>query len=289
MLRLAQVVPLRVGRAAGSGLARLAWHLRPAERRLATANLARALPELGVDERQGILRDAKVYLGRNLFHTLAAPRLVRNSQAVIEDVSVGADNQSIGAWLSELAAPGRGVLIVTGHLGCWELAGAWVARILAERGLGRLGVVTGTIHNPAVNRLLQRHRRALGLQVLPRESGAAPLVRFLKQGGVVAVLPDQQTRSRNLDVPFFGLPAPTPVGVAALALKYGISVLPVAGVWDEERRAQIMRCQPPLRPKEFAPNDQRGFLTQVNLALEIFIRRNPEQWVWFHRRWKPEP
>jgi len=79
------------------------------------------------------------------------------------------------------------------------------------------------------------------------------------------------------------------VGLAALALKYRIAVLPVVGVWHEERRVHIMRCQPPIRPQDFAADDQLGFLTKCNQALEEFIRRNPEQWVWFHRRWKDEP
>ncbi len=84
---------------------------------------------------------------------MAAPRLVQCPQAVIEDVPAGADNQSIGAWLSELAAAGRGVIVLSGHIGCWELAGGWVARTLAERGLGRLGVGTDSpgLHNPAYN------------------------------------------------------------------------------------------------------------------------------------------
>jgi KDO2-lipid IV(A) lauroyltransferase len=143
------------------------------------------------------------------------------------------------------------------------------------------------VHNPAVDRLLQRRRRALGLQVMPRDRGAAPLVRFLKTGGVVAILLDQHTRARNLEVPFFGHPAPTPAAMATLALKFGIPVLPVAGVWDEARQVLVMRHLPPLRPGAEPGLDEVSFLTQCNAALEELIRRNPEQWVWFHRRWNP--
>ncbi len=288
LLRLAEVLPLAWGRHLCTALARLAFRLRRKERVLAAENLARALPEETPAARREILTRAVDHLGPNLVHTLAAARMLRTPGAVIEEFSSPADNKSIGDWLVELADAGRGVFVLTGHIGCWELAGGRLAQIMRERNLGTLGVITGTIHNPAVDRLIQRQRRNLGVHVLPREAGARPLVRFLKDGGVVAVLQDQNIRARNLDVPFFGLPTPTPVGMAALALRYGIPVLPVVGVWDESRRVQVMHHLPPIRPEKFASDDQFGFLKCCNSALETFIRRNPEQWVWFHRRWNPE-
>ncbi len=288
LLLLAWVLPLAWGRGLCTGLARLALRLRPRERLVALGNLARAFPEMAVSEREALLREAVDHLGRNLFHTLATPRLLQRAQTVIEEIPVGADNKSIDDWLKELAAEGRGVFVLTGHIGCWELAGAWIARNLAARQEGPFGVVTGTIHNPAVDRLIQERRQSLGLKVLPREDGVRPLIRFLKAGGVVAVLQDQRTRVRNLEVPFFGVPTPTPAAMAVLALKYDIPVLPVVGVWDEARRVQVMHHLPPIRPADFAADDQVGFLTSCNAALEKFIRRNPEQWVWFHQRWNPE-
>ncbi len=286
---MAAVLPLAWGRGACVGLARLALRLRPGDRAVALANLARALPELNPRGRQELMQEAATHLGRNLFQTMAAPRLLARPDTIVEEIGGGADTFTIGEHLADLAADGRGVFVLTGHIGCWELAGGWVARELAARKLGALGVVTGTIHNPAVDRLIQARRRRLGLQVLPREAGAAPLLRFLRQGGVVAILQDQRTQVRNLAVPFFGTPAPTPAGLATMSLKYGIPVLPVVGVWDEARRVQVMHHLPPLRPHEFGPEDALSFLTRCNAALETFIRRNPEQWVWFHRRWNPDP
>ncbi len=285
MLQFATIVPLSWGRGTCAALGRLALRVRGPERRLALANIARALPQLRRRERETLLRNAAAHLGLNLFQTLAAPRLLRNRHTVIEDFPAGADSNTIGDRLVELAAAGRGVFVLTGHIGCWELTGGWLAQTMRARGLGPLGVVTGTIHNPAVDRLLQSRRRLLGMHVLPRGAGAVPLVRFLRRGGVVGVLQDQRTQVRNLAVPFFGEPAPTPLGLAALALKYDIPVLPVVGIWDESRQVQVMSHLPPIWPAEFAPHDQLGLLTRCNAALETFIRRNPEQWVWFHRRW----
>jgi KDO2-lipid IV(A) lauroyltransferase len=287
ILHLARVLPLAWGRGLCVGLARLALRVRPVERAQARANLQLALPEFSDAARESLLLATADHLGANLFHTLAAGRLLERPGFVVEEEDGPDGGLTISERLSELAAPGRGVLILTGHIGCWELAGGWVSRLLVGQGRPPLAVVTGSIHNPAVDRLLQSRRRALGLHALPRERGAGAVVRYLRAGGVVAVLQDQQTRVRNLMVPFMGAAAPTPVALAALALRYRIPVLPVVGIWDAAGGLLIMKHLPPIRPEAYAEDDQLGFLRTCNEALEVFVKRNPEQWVWFHRRWWP--
>ena len=171
LLRLSEVLPLVWGRYLCTVLARVAFRLRRDERVLATENLARALPEETPAVRREILARAVDHLGPNLVHTLAAARMLRTPGAVIEEFLSPADNKSIGDWLVELAGAGRGVFVLTGHIGCWELAGGRLAQILRERNLGMLGVITGTIHNPAVDRLIQRQRRNLGVHVIGSAMG----------------------------------------------------------------------------------------------------------------------
>lgn len=286
LIRGAEVIPVPVGRRLGAGLARVALLLRPGEKRIAAANLARAFPELDGPGRERLLKDAGTAMGYNLFDTLAVGRLLDQEGFVAEDPETGMP--PVGDVLAELASRGRGVFILTGHLGCWELLGAWLARELHHRGLGGLGVVTGTVHNPPVDRMLQSRRRNLGMTVLPREAGVAPLLRYLRAGGIVAILQDQFTRTRNLDVPFFGEPAPTPVGLARLALRYGIPVLPVAIARDQRTKRQRVVYQAPLEFKQglSGDDDVMGFLARCNSRLENFIRRNPAEWVWFHKRWE---
>lgn len=264
-------------------IAWLAFAVRRGDRRLAVANLAKVFPDSTAHQRRGLLTSSVRFLGVNFFHSLAAPRLLRFTEA--EEGSTDADNQTVAGVIGDLTATGRGVLILSGHIGCWDLTGAWLSRELIHRGLGPLGVVTGTVHNPAVDRLLQDHRRALGVKVFPRELGAGPVVRFLQSGGVLATLQDQRTRVRNLDVPFFGYDAPTPVALAMLALKYKLPVLPVAGVWDPQRRQHRIRHLAPIWPDDYDEGDLHGYLACCNRALEKLILGNPEQWVWFHRRW----
>jgi KDO2-lipid IV(A) lauroyltransferase len=147
-------------------------------------------------------------------------------------------------------------------------------------------VVTGRVHNPAVDRLLQDRRRELGLVPLPRDGGARPLLRHLGAGGVAAVLLDQNVAARTEVVPFFGRPAPTPAGLAVLALRRGIPVLPVALARDGRGGHLVRHLAPLVVPAGPAGDEEvRAFLTRCNARLERLIRRNPAEWVWFHDRW----
>lgn len=279
-------LPLAAGRSLCAALAGLSLRLRRRERRLAEANLRLAFPALDRAGRQDLLGRCARVQGANLFDALAADRLL--GQGLV------AEGSGDGSWLAAvgpLAAKGRGVLVLTGHLGCWELLGAWSARRLAAAGLGPLGVVTGTLHNEPVDRLVQERRRSLGLKVLPRREGARPLLAHLRTGGVAAVLLDQNTGAASLAVPFFGRPASTPVGLAQLALKYGIPVLPMA--LAREGNGHRVHWLPPLEPEPgpggASEQEVREFLARCNSCLETLIRRNPAEWVWFHDRWGLDP
>lgn len=283
LLTCAVRMPLAAGRALGRTLALWAFRLRSREVAIARGNLAWALPDLSDSEREQLLHRSVRALGENMHDTLAAPRWVGREGFVIERNGAG----SLRQVLNGLARRRKGILILTGHLGCWELLGAWLARQIPAAGLGTLAVVTGTIHNPAVDDLVQRRRREAGLKVLPREDGVRPLLEHLRQGGVAAVLLDQNTRVPNRPVPFFGRPAPTPVGFAKLALRLGMPILPVAIARHGEGHEVVVL--PPILPEigsEENSEELDELLGRCNRALEEMIRRNPAEWVWFHRRWE---
>ncbi|MFO7610672.1 MAG: lysophospholipid acyltransferase family protein [Candidatus Krumholzibacteriia bacterium] len=288
LLAVAGRVPVGPGRALGRCLARAALVLRPRERRRARANLALALPEHDEGARRALLAASARRLGENLHDTLAAPRLLGRPGFVVEEPCAATGGRPVGEVVAALGEAGRGVLILTGHLGCWELLGGWLARELPRHGAGPLAVVTGTVHNPGVDRLLQRRRQAAGLRTLPRDGGAAPLLRHLGAGGTAAVLLDQRLAVPSLPVPFFGRPAPTAAGFGRLVLRRGVPVLPVA--IGRLGGGHVVRHLAPLLPPPdpaAARDDARvaAFLAACNGALEEMVRRNPAEWVWFHPRW----
>ena len=282
LLGLAARLPMAVGHSLGRRLGTLGLQVRPRDRDIARDNLALAFPDLSFRDREALLERSAAAAGLNLWDTLATPRILAD-QEVAEAPCPETGGRSVLDVLADLAAGGRGVILLTGHLGCWELLGGWLGERLPARGLGGLGVVTGRVHNPPVDRLLQDRRRALGLVPLPREEGARPLLRHLGKGGVAALLLDQNVAARTEDVPFFGRAAPTAAGLAVIALRHGIPVLPVAIGRDPEGQGHLVRHLQPLDPA--GRDDVRAFLAECNARLETLIRRNPHEWVWFHRRW----
>jgi len=275
VLAAADSWPVNLHRGLCLSLAAAAPVLSPRAARRAWINLALAFPGRDVWWRWHVWRGLAPALGRNLHAALTCRRQARLGfpQVVAE---AGPHGRDLLATLDEVRARGQGAFLLTGHLGCWELLGAWLAGHLDG-----LAVVTATVHNPDVDRLLQNRRRELGLEPLPREAGARPILRTLMAGRTVGVLLDQATRAHGAPLPFFGRPAPTPLGVARLARRRATPLVPAALVWDDG--CWRVRCLPPLEPERFASDEDLA--RACNEALEIMITRNPDQWVWFHRRW----
>ncbi|MBK6897907.1 MAG: hypothetical protein IPH09_01055 [bacterium] len=272
VLAAVRLLPTPAGRRLCRGLARAALAWRPRERDVARANLRLVFPDLAPPAREALLRRAAGALGENAYDALTLDRWRRDGY---RDV---ADDGAVAA-LRGLLAEGRGALVLTGHFGCWELLGGY----LADR-LGGLTVVTGTIRNPPVDRLVNGWRRRAGMTPVPRDGDQRPLLRALRAGGAVAVLLDQNTRVGSRDVPFCGVDAPTPAGFARLALRTGTPILPVA--IGRRGRGHALTHLPPLRPGAAVGEDAvDGLLREANAALETLLRRNPSEWVWFHRRW----
>jgi KDO2-lipid IV(A) lauroyltransferase len=282
---VAGCLPVDTGRRAGRLVARLGLRLRPRERRWAQANLALAFPDRDERDRERLLRQAALAAGSNLFDTLAAGRLLARP-GVVED-EPGEDGRCLVEVVLAEAAAGRGVLVLSGHVGCWELMGAWLARGLAAAGGQPLHVVTGTVRNPAVDRWLSSRRRELGLHLLPRGEGVAPLLRCLRSGGVAAVLVDQNTDVDSVPVPFFGRPAPTPTGAARLAVSLNVPVVVATIARTADGRGHRVWHGPVWRADPACRRDEQiaACLCWTNAQIEERVRRNPTEWVWYHRRW----
>ncbi len=272
MLWLASVLSTQAGRAAGRALARAAMRFRPHERALAGANIALAYPGTEAAWQEQLVVTATDRLGDTLFDSLTVERWLSGGMNRIN----GDDARD---QLQRCRAQGRGVLILTGHLGCWELLGGWLAQVMEG-----LTVIVGEIHNEPVDRLVNDRRRKTGLNPVPRDGDLRPLLRALRRGDAAAVLMDQATRVPSRPVPFFGTPAPTATGFASLAIRTGAPVLPVAIQRDGHGHRIVTGDV--IDPTLFGGADPEfAFLQACNDALEDFVRRNPAEWVWFHKRW----
>lgn len=190
------------------------------------------------------------------------------------------------AILERALAAGRGALVVTAHLGNWELLAARLRRI------GFQGAVVGRERprDPSAAWLV-RMRAAYGVTSLPQDAPPRRLLEVLRGGGILGLLADLEVpRLSGAFVPFFGRPAWTMTAPAALARAARLPLLPARCVAVGARRYRLL-CDPPL---ELDPSlDRRAATLELTARLaalyERWIRSHPEQWAWHQPRWRKQP
>jgi KDO2-lipid IV(A) lauroyltransferase len=190
--------------------------------------------------------------------------------------------------LERVLTAGRGAILVTAHLGNWELLAAAVRR----RGISGAVVGLEKRRDPAAQWLVDLRRR-YGVPTIPQHSHPRELVRVLESGGVLGLLCDLEVRRLAGEfLPFFGRPALTMTAPAALARARRVPlvparcVLPAAGV--ERYRVSF---EEPLEFDFHLPRREatRELMGRVNAVFEGWIREHPEQWAWHQHRWRTRP
>ena len=274
-LPVLRVLPLRLGHALGW----LAWYLVPRQRRLAREQLRIAFPEKTAAERDHIGRGSFANLGEAMLQTARADRLDIRSVVALDPRDE--------AVLRDAYAQGKGVVLVTAHIGAWELF---------ARRLGTLGIPGGTVakesQDPRITALLKRSRQEAGVRVFWRGSphAAREIVRLIRdEKGVLGILIDQDTRVAGHFVPFFGRPAFTPRAAGDLALRFGAPIV-FACIHRVARGVHRMR----IRPVEASltgdrERDSLALTAAATRMIEEEVRQTPEEWVWMHPRWRTQP
>lgn len=282
LLRLVQLIPLGPAYRIGGWGGALAYRVFGRTRALALAHLGLAFPEKTEAERRAIARQVFVNLGRSAMEIA--------SISSYDDRLTGYMVERDPALLRQAVAAGKGVVFVTGHLGNWELMARLVARVGAP-----VSAVAKRGSDARLMGLIERWRAGGGVTTLWREdpSTARALLRVFKEGRVLGILVDQDTRVQGVWVPFFGRLAYTPRAPGDLALRTGAPVL----VGTSHRRGPnpgdgflFEVTEVPYDPK---PADREAEVLRITAAcqavMEEAIRRHPADWVWMHERWKTPP
>jgi len=176
----------------------------------------------------------------------------------------------------------RGVLLLTGHIGFWEVGTYFLPALGFPSDF-----VAKRMKNPYVDRYFEKLREAGGGHCLESKKGARRILRSLNENHIVAVLLDQHIiRREAVAVPFFGRQAWTTPIIAQIAMKQGTPVIPIYS-----RRTADFRYEIYIEPPIFFENDPDPEAVVRNTALltaniEQAVRRNPTQWFWVHRRWR---
>jgi len=280
LIHLLRLPPRAVARHIGAALGGLVWKLLPRLRRVGMRNLQLAYPDKTDPERQHILRGLYRTLGWQIAEFCQMPKYTAQQAAKFIEYD-GLDHY--------LAAQrrGRGVLVVTGHLGAWELSSFYHSL----NGYP-MGMVIRRLDNPLVDRLVNRIRCLHGNKVLHKDDFARALLGAMRAGQTVGILMDtNMTPPQGVFVPFFGVPACTASGLARVALKTGAAVLPGCLMWDAAKRKYILHFGEvmDLVHTQDAESDIVANTAMFTAAIESYVRRYPDQWLWVHRRWKTRP
>jgi KDO2-lipid IV(A) lauroyltransferase len=277
---LLRLLPERWALGVGAALGWLAGTVLRIRRSVTDANLARAFPDRDRAWRDRVARASYASIGREGVATF----LFGGESA--ERVRWRTPDPEGAAALFDAAARGRGAILVTGHLGNWELAGA----AAAARG-APLDAVVVRQANRLFDEALTRNRANLGIRIIRKSEAPRELLRSLRAGRVPGLLADQDARRAGVFVDFLGVPASTPRGPALFAIKAEVPLflgtcVPLPG------QPGRYRCEvEEIRAERTGDLDEDVVrLTAAHVAaLAARVRRFPEHYFWQHRRWRTAP
>ncbi len=270
--------------------------------RIAPAPVARALARAGAAIASVMLRERRDTLLENLRYT--APerslaehrRLARNTFRHIAECQVDLfrlpsrpPNELLDLievygleHFDAARAFGRGVVAVTGHLGNYEIGGAW----LAARGYPVHAMVEDV--DPAVLALLEKYRTATGMRTISRNRGARDAYRVLKSGGILLLVADRVIgeTSDRIELPFCEGRRAVPQGPALLALATGAPIVVGLAVRTVNGpRRYRMFLEPPIMPDGTEPGAALTLTRKVTDRLAAVVREYPDQWFVFQPGW----
>ncbi len=274
------MLPRRAARGAGSAIGAMACRLFPRLRKIAETNLAIAHPDWSHDERQTVVRKVFRNLGWQLAEFCQMPKYTVAGMAKFSRC------EGLEHYLAAKAR-GKGVLIVTGHIGAWELS-SFYHSLLGHP----MGMVIRRLDNPRVDKFVNDIRCLHGNFVLHKDDFARGLLTAMRTNQTVGILMDtNMTPPQGVFVPFFGVPACTASGLARVALKTDANVLPGYMVWHSDEQNYVLHFGPlmSLIRTGDAEQDIVANTAQFTQAIEDAVRQYPDQWLWVHRRWKTRP
>ena len=280
LVRAIGALPRRLARSVGAGIGAIAFRLLGRLRRVGVRNLTLAYPQWTPEQRIATLR--LVY--RNLGWLLAEFCLMSSYSR--EQAEAFIEYDGLEHYLAARER-GKGVLVLTGHLGAWELSSFHHSLVGFP-----MGLVIRRLDNPLVDEFVNRIRCLHGNRVIHKDDFARGLISAMRAGETVGILMDtNMTPPQGAFVPFFGVQACTASGMARVALKTDAAVLPGFLLWDEARKKYVLRFGPRIELVRTgdADADMLANTAQFAATTERYIRANPEQWLWMHRRWKTRP
>ena len=273
-------MPRPLARCIANGIAVAVYCFMRRLRRVGCRNLELALPALSSKSRKKILRGVYMHLGWQLVEFCRMPRYTP------ENTRNWLRTEGLDHYL-QAKARGKGVLIVTGHLGAWELSSFYHSMMGHP-----MGMVIRRLDNRRLDAYVNGSRCMHGNYVLHKDDFGRGLLTAMRQGGTVGILMDtNMTPPQGTFVDFFGIRACTATGLAHVARKTGAAVLPGFMLWDPGQNQYVLHFGPEIEIPHTLDiaADILAATQRCTSEIETWIRRAPDQWLWIHRRWKTRP
>jgi len=274
-----RLLPLKILHHAGSVVARLSYPLLASRKSVAIRNLCNAFPEMEESRREQIAFRSFQSVCTTFLELLWFPNFTKEkirNRVHIENPEV----------LEQLRSKGKGIILLTAHFGSWELA---IQAISVLSGT-TVCTIAKTQSNMLVDNQINHWREMLGLKIIPMGISVREILRTLQQKGIVALAADQAAAKESVAVEFFGREVPTFQGPAVFSLKTGAPIILACAVRQESGNYSMHLVHVPSDDLHDASDENVLELTRRQVkATEDMIRKNPEQWMWMHKRWKHVP
>ncbi len=266
---LARVLPPAVSYLLGETPAALCFLLCTTRRRNSAANLRVVLGAAPTANISRLVLRTMINFGRTVVETFMIPHISTGRIPFQADI-IGGDR------LESIAGRGRGIVLVTAHLGSWELGGVLLAR------LGhKITTVAGVQFTRSLSPFIKSMKEGCGLSTVGAEGGTLRLFRALRRGQVVALHIDGDQYLGGVETELFGTRTVLPRGPAALALRTGAAVVPAFAIRIGRGKIKVLIGD----EIETGGEDESSLTRKIATAVEDYIRRNPDQWCMFRRIW----
>jgi KDO2-lipid IV(A) lauroyltransferase len=280
LLKILGILPRNSAISLSQFVARIIYKVHKRLRQTGLRNLEMAMPELNGQEREKIIKGVFDNLGRLLGEF---SQFLKISRENINEIVVyeGFENYA------QAAAKGRGVLMLTGHMGAWELC-AFSHGVYGYP----LSFLARPLDNPLLEKMTARYRALSRNTPIDKNNSVREVLKQLKRGKDIGLLIDVNTlESEGVFCDFFGIPACSTTGLAVFALRSDAPVVPGFLIWNEKLKKHVLEFAPEIPlirtgdfKEEVAINTAR-----FTRAIEECVRRHPEQWLWIHKRWRTRP
>lgn len=272
---LVQHLPLRLSYQVAGFLSDIHYYLSSRDRRNVKNNLRAILPvpvsehELARLSRQ-VFRDFAKYLIDFFYAPGKIEKAYINTHVTIKNLD----------YLPQVLKKGKGAIILTAHVGNWELGGFIISR------LGYPLIAVALPHKErSVNNLFNEQRYSQGITIVPNNVAIRECIRGLRSNRLVALLGDRDFNGTGDIMRFFGKKTRIPKGPAAFSLKTGAAIIPAFLIREENDRFVLTLEKPIFPPEKATEESEKEILAQCVAVIENAVRQHPTQWYMFQKFW----